>query len=539
MARGIGRSRWIPAIFLFALTCIQSIQAIPGCAQDVVEGRLGFREEYPHYEINPQTDKDLNLLSEIYPLLRRTKTAFGHARLRWLLTHPYTDAAYIIERQHAAKALMEESLNVEIAASLERISRIVGSERDSEWLTHLKNHEPDHWLVSYLVAAAARTPFGLAFANNSEYFVLCAFIGTVATVANMTHYEFEREQLENRYRNLFVELRELIPKLRATGSPRLLEIADVLSGLVDPDADPQLAYFNRRLNRMMRRKSLLNVIRYPFEIGMVYSQATVPPVENALVAARDSIFALAGAIGELDALLAVANLARSSSVYQFPHLLHQGAAELEISEGHHPYYFEKVLRNEPNAKSIPNSIWLRALTLGRNVPSVIVLGGSNKGGKSFYERMVALAAIFSQAGLPFPGKVRQSIVQVETRMRITDDETKGQSDFSEDARRDVQIDNLMRRVAGPPILTICDEIARGTKHRQSQIIQMVLLEDWAQTRNLTLIAGHEDALLEFADRFPNVHNYHVEHAFTEEGELTFDYRVRPGVGGPSQRDRYF
>ncbi len=505
----------------------------PSCAEAVAAGYLGFRSEMPHYEVDAQTQKDLSLVTKIAPLLDTGQTTFGRARLQWLVTHPFTGVEYIRNRQHAAGALAQDPVYADIHASLARISRIVGGGAKSAWVARLKEEQNYPQFLAWILAGTGRVPFSLAWKaaeiGESGHALLWGLLGGVCVAGNIGVNESIRTALEENYRNLFEEISTLIPKLRRTRSPCLEELADVFSGLHDAVVNPTLTHLNQKLRTLWRANSPSAFFRYIFEITLVHSQFTVPPVQRALVRAREGVFALMGAIGELDTfIMAMAGHSRQAPEFFFPEILNRKAPELSIVKGHHPFWFARALTQGKPASSVANTLELQVpLQYRAGGASLALVTGPNKGGKSVYLRMVALAAIYAQIGAPFPGLVRMTPVQVGTRMRITDDEEAGESTFSEDATRIVELDRRLTQPSGLFQLVVCDEMLRGTHAPEADSAEQVLLEDWALSGNLAVVATHNLAVTGLSSQLPRLRNYHVDYVM-RDGEPIFSYKIFEG-----------
>jgi len=518
---------WKPLGFVLALW-VGSAQALESCADAVAEGRLGFRVEMPHYEVDAQTNLDLSLLKKIEPLFNTAQTTFGRARVRWLFTHPFTEPQYIRDRQHAAMALAEEALYVDCLAALRRIAAVVGASGKTAWVARLQSEESYPQAFAWLLSGLARAPFALAWQagnlGDTSSVLGWGALGLALTMGNLIVNEGVRKNLEENYRDLFGEITQLIPKLRATGSPLLLELAQVFEGLENGALQAQLAGVNRKLKNLWRVDSPSVFLRYPLEITTAHSQYTVPIVQRELIAARDQIFALMGAVGELDAFLAMAGHARRAPQFVFPEILSQRFPELTVEDGHHPYWFYRELLKLSEKPSVANSMDLAA-THRRG--SLALITGPNKGGKSVLLRMLALAPILAQIGAPFPGRVRLTPLQVGTRMRISDDEEAGESTFSEDATRIIELDRRLMTQSEIFQFIVCDEMLRGTHAPESDAMEQVFLEDWTLSGHLVAVATHNLAITELAERFSRLHNYHVDYELKGD-TLGFSYRIFPG-----------
>src|SRR5690606_5211177 len=118
-------------------------------------------------------------------------------------------------------------------------------------------------------------------------------------------------------------------------------------------------------------------------------------------------------------------------------------------------------------------------------------------------------------------------VRLRASMRIADSVQSGASYFQAELTR-------LRTVIAdadhpPPILFLLDELLRGTnaraRHRGARAVVKHLLAHSA----MGLVATHDIALSELEQEMPGrVSNVHFTDVF-RDGEMTFDYHLRPGV----------
>jgi MutS domain V len=160
--------------------------------------------------------------------------------------------------------------------------------------------------------------------------------------------------------------------------------------------------------------------------------------------------------------------------------------------------------------------------------SALVITGSNMAGKSTLLRALGLNVALALAGGPVCAKaMRIGRVRLRASMRIDDSLQRGASYFHAELSR-------LRSVVGelddgPPVLFLLDELLRGTnahaRHKGARAVVLHLLRH----RALGLVATHDIALSELAAELPGqVDNVHFTDVF-EDGEMRFDYRLRPGV----------
>jgi DNA mismatch repair ATPase MutS len=219
------------------------------------------------------------------------------------------------------------------------------------------------------------------------------------------------------------------------------------------------------------------------------------------------------ALGELEALAALATLAHGDPDASMPVLADEHAALTAVRVGH------PLLA--PSAR-IPNDVTLRG------PGSALVVTGSNMAGKSTLLRAVGQNIALALAGGPV---IAQHMivprVRLRASMRADDSLESGSSYFhAELAKLKRVIDDA---AASPAVFFLLDELLRGTNARARHVGAKAVLVHLLDRRGTGLCATHdvELAALEQTDpmRIENVH-------FTDviiEGEMRFDYKLRPGI----------
>jgi hypothetical protein len=176
----------------------------------------------------------------------------------------------------------------------------------------------------------------------------------------------------------------------------------------------------------------------------------------------------------------------------------------------------------PRATMVRNDVHLSGLDTG-----LLVVSGSNMSGKSTLLRTVGINAVMAFAGAPVPAvSLRLSPLAIGATLRIQDSLLEGRSRFYAEITR---VRTLADIAAGPvPLLFLLDELFNGTNsHDRLQGAQGVL-RSLLDRGAIGLITTHDLALTAIADDLsPRALNVHFQDSF-EEGEIAFDYRMKPG-----------
>ncbi len=231
-----------------------------------------------------------------------------------------------------------------------------------------------------------------------------------------------------------------------------------------------------------------------------------------------AIGAAADAVAELDALAALAEVARNGAWVR-PSV--DAGLRLEICAGRHPVV-EPIL-SRAGEEFVPNDT-----LLDPDEKAIVVLTGPNMSGKSTYLRQVALLVLLAQIGsyVPAESAAIGIVDRVFTRVGASDRLTRGESTFMVEMRETAEILAFASRRS----LVILDEIGRGTSTYDGLSIAWAVAEylhDTPGLRPRTLFATHYHELTDLARTKPHVGNGHFE-AREWGDQVIFLRRLVPG-----------
>ena len=158
--------------------------------------------------------------------------------------------------------------------------------------------------------------------------------------------------------------------------------------------------------------------------------------------------------------------------------------------------------------------------------SLLVITGSNMAGKSTLLRAVGLNVALALAGGPVCARsLKLCPVRLRASMRIDDSLQRGASYFhAELGKLRMVVSDLDK---GPPVLFLLDELLRGTNARARNTGARSVLLHLISRGALGLVATHDIGLSALESELTKVHNVHFTDVF-EDGEMRFDYKLRPG-----------
>jgi hypothetical protein len=216
-------------------------------------------------------------------------------------------------------------------------------------------------------------------------------------------------------------------------------------------------------------------------------------------------------IGEFEALVSIAVYSFEHPADVWPELVDSGPAL--CAEGlAHPLMDESVcVRND--------------LQLDGKVRFLIV-SGSNMSGKSTFLRAVGMNAVLAWMGAPVRcAKFQISSLSIGAAIRVEDSLVDGRSHFMAEMQR---LRRMIESAGERPLLFLADEIMIGTNSHDRRIAAEWVVRALILRGAIGLITTHDLALTELAsDGLPGG-NVHFEDS-GEDGELRFDYKLRPGL----------
>jgi len=231
-----------------------------------------------------------------------------------------------------------------------------------------------------------------------------------------------------------------------------------------------------------------------------------------------TILETARAVGEFDAIMSLAKVARSRG-YVRPTI--NTGLRIRVRDGRHPVLEAGMRAGE----FVPND-----LDAEPGTRQILLITGPNMAGKSTYLRQVALIAIMAQIGsfVPAAEATIGLIDRVLTRIGARDELRRGESTFM------VEMSETARLLKGlsERSLLLLDEVGRGTSTFDGLAIAWAVAEYLHdQTRAKVLFATHFHELTDLARERPRVKNLSM--AVREWGtEVIFLRRV---IEQPSSR----
>ncbi|MEE9394342.1 MAG: hypothetical protein V3W41_17720 [Planctomycetota bacterium] len=220
------------------------------------------------------------------------------------------------------------------------------------------------------------------------------------------------------------------------------------------------------------------------------------------------------ALGELEALISMANLRQEQRGYREPVILERETPKLEIDDGLHPYL--------SSGAAVGNSVSLHSKG------PLLIITGSNMAGKSTFLKMVGLNSILAQIGASTRAtSAHMTPLSLSSDINVRDSLDDGQSYFAVEVDR---IREMIEQVADEPFsLLLLDEMFRGTNTHEKVAAGIEVTRHLAATGALSLVATHDHEFteLELAEPALGIRNFHFNEDL-EDGGMVFHYHLNRG-----------
>jgi hypothetical protein len=458
-------------------------------------------------------DLDLFGRGSLFELVCAARTRPGEERLAAWLLHP-APAAEARARQRAVGALAPRlDLREDLAVLGEDVRAGVDPAGLAAWGEApplLPNAVRPAALA--LAAAAIGTAWAWGAGLGPVPFLLVllaqwAFVRALRGRMGRVLGGVERPAAELRVLALLLQRLEAEP----IEDPRLAALQGALRGGGAP-ASGRIAALVRIVARMEWGR---NQFFAPLAFALGWAPLHAAAVERWRGAAGRGIRRWLEALAELEALSSLGG-------YAYEHPQDVWPEVLDFSPGRTPILDGDALGHPLLASAVPNDV-----RLGGDGPRVLLVSGSNMSGKSTYLRTVGVNVVLALAGAPVrAARLRLTPLQPGATLRIQDSLQAGRSRFYAEITR---LKELVDLAAGAlPLLFLLDEILHGTNSHDRRIGAEAVVRGLLARGSLGLVTTHDLALTELAGADGALANGHFEDQ-VRDGEIAFDYRLRPGV----------
>jgi hypothetical protein len=369
--------------------------------------------------------------------------------------------------------------------------------------------DPTSWFGAFF-ARWGVIPFGTVLTIE----ILFA-LGLASRVQRVLH------SVEQRGRDLALLANVLARLERATfTAPRLCELKDALETTPSPKGSSYQTPGTPPSQRIAQLSNLIDLLNSrrnqffaPLACLLLWGTQMAYAIESWRAVSGPAIGRWLDVVGQFEALCALASHAYENPDDPFPELVTEGVCYEGEGLGHPLLPATRCVRND--------------LHLSGNL-RMLVVSGSNMSGKSTFLRTVGINAVLALAGGPVRARrLRLSPVAVGGTLRIQDSLQAGRSRFYAEILRVRQIVDLTR---GPlPLLFLLDEIFAGTNSHDRRLGAEAVVRGLVDAGAIGLVTTHDLSLTQIVDQLAGRGaNVHFADHF-ENGVMTFDYRLHPGV----------
>lgn len=227
------------------------------------------------------------------------------------------------------------------------------------------------------------------------------------------------------------------------------------------------------------------------------------------------------ALGELEALAALATLRFDEPAWTFPEIVEDdAAAAFDARALAHPLIAD--------GRRVANDV--RVGPPG----TFLLVTGSNMSGKSTLLRAIGTNTILAQAGAPVcAAYLRMPPLALATSIVIEDSLADGVSFFMAELRRLREIVSLSDecRASGRRLLYLLDEILRGTNAIERQIAARRVIAHLLASGAIGAVSTHDTGLAAIEELARATIPVHFQETISSDGDgaMSFDYRLRDGM----------
>ncbi len=494
----------------------------------------------------------------LWALLDKTCTAIGSRKLKEWLLHPLMDPAEISTRQDCVEAFINnQSALADLGALLENIAdmeRIMtrtatgtASPKDLAGLrlSLLNVDAISRCFVTYeKIAPHLKTLFEEheAVLKNMARLLYDAIdenppLRLIEGHVIRRGYNAELDELRSLKENTNRTLEEIAAREREKTGISNLKVG--FNSVYGYYFEVTKSHIEKVPYNYVRKQTLVNAERFiteelkQLEDKILNAEQRIIRLESALfdavrkTAAHEiqHVKVFAQIVAELDVYRSLALVALKGN---FTRPAVDNGVEIRYEQGRHPL----VEATLAAGSFVPNS-----LTIGTAENQIMLITGPNMGGKSVFLKQTALLVILAQMGSFVPAaSAHIGIVdKIMTRIGAHDALSRGNSTFM------VEMNETAHILASltPRSLILLDEVGRGTSTFDGISIAWAIVEYLYKPQGgaKVLFATHYFELIDLANKYARVKNYHVEAKEYKDNlghsKLAFLYQILPGAADQS------
>ena len=472
----------------------------------------------PHGADATSGDLDIFGKHSLYQYLCTASTTFGQDQLARLLIRPDQQPVRIRERQKAVTELSQKTdftLHFEASARNLREISYDASKKALDDLFHALQEDNRASLAERIliwVVPALTLGFLCCYLSGMEQeWALLCFSGSAMLqlcAAFFGHWRNSRllapvykiNRTVTPYRRLIAQLMQEsfqspdLQKLQQSLSTEALHAFGQLEAITESVVVRHNVYASLFLN---------SLFCYDFHCVRRYCKWKS--------AYRDTFRVWLEAVGTVEALISLGVPVRTRQTCTMPVILDTDRPSISADCLQHPLIRE--------TDAVGNDFHLTHQTC--------VITGSNMSGKTTFMRSIGTNLILAYAGGFCTARgLRVSCMEICTSMRVADSVSEGISSFYAEI---LQIKNILETSRkGQPMISLIDEIYRGTNSRDRIYAARETVKNLAKPYVVTILTTHDMELCDL-EQEPgmDVENYYFSEHYDKD-RILFDYKIRKG-----------
>jgi hypothetical protein len=505
--------------------CERGIERVNGTWQGRGFDGSSFATEHHPFA----ADLDVVGKGSVYELLCIATTAAGRSTLAHWLLHPGdVNAAEVRERQVAVNELRDRiDLREETFVTTAEVAAELEEAKLDDWSREKSLLGRGERIASIVITTLAVIAFAIGVpslisrlvnATNPGAMAVYSPYASLPLMIMIVVVSFFARRMAERVAKVVSAVERREPALallagllrvmegQAFSAPRLIALRSMLERNGVPAS--------RQIVRLRKLVALLDARRNqffaPFALLFLWTTNVAFAIERWRLESGAEIGRWISTVAELEALLSLSSFAFEHPSFTMPEVI-DGDALFEGDAVGHPLI--------PDDRRVANDVRIGgALRL-------LIVSGSNMSGKSTLLRAIGVNTILGLAGAPVcASRLRVTPMSVGASISLNDSLSEGASRFYAEILR---IRDILR--IPPPLLFLLDEVLGGTNSHDRRIGAAAIIRGLVSRGAIGLATTHDLALAQIADDLaPRAANVHFEDHI-ENGQVLFDYRMRPGV----------
>ncbi|MBS4534184.1 DNA mismatch repair protein [Clostridium sp. D2Q-14] len=474
-------------------------------------------EEYVDENHDYTFDLDIFGQNSLFQYINSAYTSEGRNRLAYILSNIPKNKDNIYERQEAIKELskkrwfrqrlLAEGMTIKVKSednkSLVEWARRKNSFYDKGWIKVIIKILP---LIT-ITALIAGYGFEIISKSIPIYLVIIQILMGFLN-SNNINKEFNEVYRYQDEIKVYWKMLNIFEKGKFKSS-YLLKLRNRIKNEEGHSAIIQLRELDKIVERILNRKNMLFL---PIKIVTLWDYQCLIRLHKWKKQSGSLVKEWLSVVGELEALSSLALLGYDNPDWAIPEITDEESVIISQNIAH------PLLRSD----AVSNSIKIE------DPSRIVLITGSNMAGKSTFLRTIGINIVLAYSGSSICGeKLRCSLMNLQTCMRISDDLEEGVSSFYGELKR---INNIVKASEGKEqVFFLLDEIFKGTNSYDRHLGAKMLLKQLYKNNGIGLVSTHDLELGELEKTTKgNVLNYHFKEYY-KDGKIHFDYKLKRGV----------